>query len=253
MAAEEKKVFDVSKPGKTKAEPTSKPVIIGHKVTISDGTVNSDKKASPEKEADPLTPPAEEEIAPAKEEAKLNPTSEKKLTPSAELVEKVKKDKASGQDEAKEVGETKSAMPESEPAEEPEVEKEESASEPEETESETAEPAEPEVEKEPEPSKPDEKPSGNEAAVNTVLGEAGTVKEAEIAELEAQEKVKKLVSDGKYELPIGQPRRHHGKMSFTQGLVVLLIVFVLTLAGFALAIDSGLIESEYELPFNLIK
>lgn len=249
--AEEKKVFDVSKPGKTKAEPTSKPVIIGHKVTISDGTVNSDKKAT-EKEDDPLTPPAEE-AAPAKEESKLNPTSEKKLTPSAELVEKVKKDKSSGEEEAKAVGETKSAMPESEPAEEPEPEKEP------EPEPESAEPTETETEepetKEEEPKAPkeDKKPTGNEAAVNSVLGEAGTVKEAEIAELEAQEKVKKLIDDGKYELPIGQPRRHHGKLSFIQGFLILVLVFVITLGVFALAVDAGLIESEYELPFNLIQ
>ena len=234
--ADEKKVFDVTNPGKVKADPTAKPVIIGHKVPVSDGTVNPDKPTPEEKEvADPLT---EKSDTPALEvnESKLSPSSEKVIEPSEELVEQVKQekkedtekpteDKSKNETEIVEKEKPNGPKPDRTQAEEKPVEAEQ---------------------------KPEDS-TGKENAVNTVLGDAGNAKQAEVEALEKQERVNKLVEEGKYTLPIGPPRKHHGKIKFWQGLLILLTVFFLTIAGFALAIDAEIIKTDYKLPFDLIK
>lgn len=72
MAAETKntkQVMDVAKPGKTPAEATARPIIVGHKPEVQDPMVTSAEDKNPEVEA---TTPAE---------PTLNPTGKKVIAP----------------------------------------------------------------------------------------------------------------------------------------------------------------------------
>ncbi len=247
--ADDKKVFDVSKP---KASPTSKPVIIGHKSAVKDTTIkveDGNEKAP----IDPLTEKAEEAVIKL-DESKLSPVGEKTIEPSDELKAEMKQSAdAKVQDES--TDETLDQQTK-DPSEVDNKEQEPSVLEPDEPvdESKTEpEKEEPKPDQKSEPQKSKSEQVGNESAVNTVLGEAGTAKQQEVQQLEKDEKVKKLVDEGKYVLPIGQPRKHHGKIGFMKGLAIFLVAFIVFSTGMVLAIDAELVKVNIKLPFDLIK
>lgn len=227
--------MDVGKPSETKAAPTSKPVITGHKPLIGDPMVREDvpvSELSPtDSEDKPLelednkSEPKTEEIdekddkpaedsdddSPAKPvESKASKSSNSRFKPSDELVEEVKKANAKP-------SETETALDKAKP----------------ETES------------------TDSGESKSDGVIDEVLGDAKGVKEAEIAELERQEAAQKLAASGKYRVKLGAAAHHRGGMqsSFVFGLIMLLLVLVL---GY-LAIDSGFYKTGLKLPFHVFK
>lgn len=72
--AADKKVFDVAKPGKSAPDPTTRPVIVGHKPLVQDPMVNSGEEVDPETgEAKPV-----KQAIPARSAKKILPLSEQK-------------------------------------------------------------------------------------------------------------------------------------------------------------------------------
>jgi hypothetical protein len=85
--AKSSKVFDVTKPGKTPANATARPVIVGHGAMLRDPMVNEESADAPS--APPLAPSAKKVLTPsAQTEAKENPAqvgpTEEEVKPEAE-------------------------------------------------------------------------------------------------------------------------------------------------------------------------
>jgi len=57
-----KQVMDVSKPGKSMPEPTSRPVIVGHKPEVQDPMVNTAEDATPQADPKELPPSATKKV-----------------------------------------------------------------------------------------------------------------------------------------------------------------------------------------------
>lgn len=116
-------VFDVSKPGKTAAEPTSRPIIVSHKPMIKQDPMvapteeSSEKPLSPKKEANisPVSSDVEEEKPKNQDEVVTEDTKEGENTANtsdsgaidalADEAESKKKDKKADEDAAKKAAE----------------------------------------------------------------------------------------------------------------------------------------------------
>lgn len=281
MAADKsKKVMDVSKPSETKATPTSKPVIIGHKPAVKDPMVDAAKakdakvdsttisisdtgkltQETPPAAADkPAVPPSE---AIVKKEMVIAPLAAASDSPNPAEPDVPKTEQPAKEETPAEPAENEPEVPE---APEPEAETEEKPEEKPEDEPEPPKPetpAEPEAVEEPAPptpateptaDQPVESPDPDKAPVDSVLGDAQSSKEAEVAAAAMEEKLKELSNSNKYKVPVGQPRKHHGKAGGLKGVLIFLLIILLIGAGAALAVDAGLIKTSIKLPFDLIK
>ena len=227
-ADKNKKVMDVSKPSETKAGATSKPVIIGHKPLIGDPMVREDVPVSE------LSPTDHKEVAEQSTEKTESETSPKKIT-----IEEHAEEAEAPEEEAKQEAQPKeSGML-------PDKEEEQAADSAQEVViAKKAIKLKPSVEA--------EDKVGNAAAVNTVLGDAQGVKEAEVAELERQEAAEKLAASGQYRVKLSGSSRHHGSKLRSIPMLVLLLLLVAGVLAY-LAVDSGFIKSDINLPFHVFK
>jgi hypothetical protein len=99
---------------------------------------------------------------------------------------------------------------------------------------------------EPKQEEPTEAATVDAVAEQAVKGQKNGPTPEDIAR---QQELEKMVEDKKYFVPIGQVTR---RRNTRRAVAVLLLVLVLVLVGAYLALDSGLIESNIKLPFDLI-
>jgi len=212
-AKDTKQVFDVSKPGKSAPSATSRPVIVGHGSMLRDPMMQDDTKDDKEEEDTPVTARSKIVIKPVDG----NDSDDKSDKERPETQEKP------------EVSEKKI-----EPAEEK-----------------TAAQTDDKPEVKPEEKPEEAKSADDEAAVNALAEQAVKKKKEEVSqeEIAKQEAYEKLIEDKKYFLPIGKAtkRRH------TQHFLTFLFVILLLVPGAYLAVDAGIVETSFELPFDLIK
>lgn len=208
---DDKKVMDVSKPSETKAEATSKPVIVGHKTQVQDPMVSNEPEQAEEEKATETPQP----------EKRAKTGGERRIEPL--VVEEV----AAAVEEKSEKDET--------PVEESETEADEK-------------PVENQTEEKSEDSK-----ESDGAPVDSVLSGANSVKEAEIAAVQKQEALEKMMSSGDYRVPIGQPRKHHRKGSFVKGFLAVLATLTVLAAGAYLLVDANIIKTDIKLPYEFFK
>lgn len=261
---DEKKVFDVSKPSETKPSATSKPVIVGHKPLIGDPMVKKDEPKEDENAIpinvmmdgeEPSDKPSVKESAdenisenvakPDKDVAKVAVGAKTRaLKPSKELTDSVEEGKETGENSATN-NELKSSLPEEEKTDTT-VDNEAQPTQQDEASDDQA--GDDDSEKEAEDDKP-----GNNAAVGAVLGDPQSNRAAELAEIEKQEKIAKLLEDDNYKLKINKTTPAHGKGK-KGGPVLFLLVMLITvfLAGYAL-VDAGFFGQDIKLPYDFIK
>ena len=263
---DEKKVFDVSKPSEVTPSATSKPVIIGHKPLVSDPTIKSDKEITGEDDeatpVDPMNETAPDTTLPtvadiAKDAASkpkvISVKSSARLKPSDDLVAAVAKDKQTGANSATN-NEIASALPENEVRKPAVPESEFPENRPRPDPPPTKAPERKKITPQPPESaseKTEEQPA-EVAPVTSVLGDAQSTRQAEIAQQQRDEAVQKLMEEGNYRLPLGAKPHHHGQR---RGNVIGLLLVLLAIIGVLgyLAIDSGFVKSNVKLPFDLIK
>lgn len=218
MASEDKKqtkkqVFDVAKPGKTPAEASSRPIIVTHKPMIEDPMVS--KKTAPEIESDE------------------KPSVEPESKPTTEVVSHGEKILAPLHDAGDEEPKTTEEKPAEEPIETAVTAETEQADT--ETNSESADSTANDINSAAE--EIDQKKAQQEA-------ESKASKE----ELEIQDKVTKLIEEKKYFVKVGET--HHKRQSKSAGVILLFLFLVLI--GTYIAIDVGLIKTNFQLPYDLL-
>lgn len=158
---------------------------------------------------------------------------------------------ASKEEKAPVTRSTKKIVPLSEPEETPSAEKavKEDAAE----DAASQEPASTEPANKPSEA-PDEeaadKPETDEsAAVDALANQAVRRKEGELTEEEKKraEAINKLIEDKTYYVRVGQA---HQKRNTS--LIIVLVLFAVAVAGLAVAMDAGFVQSNIELPFDFI-
>lgn len=112
-------------------------------------------------------------------------------------------------------------------------------------------------------STPEEKPTeessdaakeeAKEAAVVDAVAEQADLDKKKAAgpteeDLKKQEEIEKLITSKKYAVPIGQVAKRRNKRAS-----VVVLVLILLLAGAYLVVDANIVETEIQLPFELIK
>lgn len=205
----EKQVMDVSKPGKTPADASARPIIVGHKMLVQDPMVTETAEKTEETVTEAVAEVETDEKPP------VSPSSSKRIIAPLSAEEK------SGDTESENTSQT-----------EPEAAvSEESAA------AETA----------------TQDTSDNDAAVvDAVIDQVADKKKVdeqqEADERKKRETLEKLVAEKKYFVPLG--RSHHKS---GHGLTVLTILLGATFLGLVAAIDAGMLEAGFTLPFDLIK
>lgn len=220
------KTMDVSHPGRSMPNATSRPTIVGHRAVLQDPMVVASKDG---KESLPvasmtgrkLTPPSEEPkepVADEKDEATAEP-AEGEVTITDSIDDKPKKDQEPTED-----------------TEEPKQPVEEEAK----PEEDAPEPAKA-------PEQEDKEPSDAPA---TKLDEQKLVDKKLQEDQAKQEAIEKLVTDKTYYVPIGQKKHRRTKRS-TVIWVILALLLAALLAD--LLIDSGMIKTSIKPPLSIFK
>lgn len=210
--------MDVSKPGKTAANASSRPIIVGHGPQVQDPMVTSDEdNKEAEETSTKLTSPANSKriIAPLSETEKESDTTEASVPENLADAE---------------------TMVDAEPVEEATPETDESV-----VEEAPEEPIEPEA----------SEPSAESAVVDAVIDQVGDKKKDEIEaeeERKRQESIDKLVAAKKYFVPIGKVHKKSNRI-----WLILTLLLLLVLLGLVAAIDAEILESSISLPFDLIR
>lgn len=206
-------VFDVSKPGETAATPTSRPIIVGHKVMVKkDPMVSSEA-------SDEDSKPTEE--APSK----LVHKKETTIKPPSE--------------EPNEEQKAEEALPAEEKAAEPE------------TPEEKPEPSVAPKSEEEEAGKPESTGTGAIGALADEASAKRQGQKAKEEEEKKQAHIEELIKSGKYHLPV-HDAAYSGSRTFSLFINTLLIVLLLA-TGAILAHDAGYIDLGLDLPFDIIK
>lgn len=224
MAASDKnkkQVMDVSKPGKTAAEASSRPVIVGHKPLVQDPMVTAEESKEETTDAIPET------NSPAASKKIIAPLSDA----DKEIDEPNDPDAVSDEPAAADDG--NEALEQDEAAEEPAAD-----------EAETTEDAEAET-------PPPETESTDSVVVDAVIDQVGDKKQDELEaeeERKRQESISKLVAEKKYFVPIGKAHRKSGRAS-----LIITLFLLAVLIGVLVAIDAELLDAGFSLPFDLIK
>ena len=214
----DKSVFDVSKPGKSAPSATSRPIITGHGPMLKDPMVNDKQADEKPSEESPKTKTTAKVIVPVD-------------TPEDEDKIEVSRSKPADKKPADENTEV-----ETKPPEDSEVKSEE-----------TDKPAEAVATTGSVDTAPQAEGLGS-AAVDQALNKQPTGPTKE--EIARQEQIEGLVEAETYFLPIGQVTRRRNNR---RAVVVLLVVLLLALVGGYAALDAGLVDAGFELPFDLIK
>jgi hypothetical protein len=216
MAAAEKKsekqVMDVSKPGKTPADASARPIIVGHKPQVQDPMVNTAEDTNPEVSA------------PSEEPAATSPAASKKVIAPLSELEKPNETEATESAEP-----TAPTEPDAPIADTPQEEPDEQNDAPTEAGEESS-----------------------DAAVVDAVAEQVGAKKKEDAESEEEKKrlaeLEKLIAEKKYFVPIGKAHRKSNRITL---FVTLFLFFVLV--GLLAAIDAGLLDAGFDLPFDIIQ
>lgn len=196
----EKQVMDVSKPGKTPADASARPVIVGHKTLVQDPMVNADvnsEAATTEAEAEPAPPSpstGKKVIAPLEDSTTSETTPE--TTPAAEITNEQKPE------------ETEKPAAE-EKLDEPPVESEESTD------------------------------SAVVDAVIDQVGNKKKENELSEEDRKRQEHLDKLVEEKKYFVPIGKAHKGSSRLLLIFTLLLLVVFIGLVLAIDAEMLDVG--------------
>lgn len=217
--ANKKQVFDVAKPGKTPASASARPIIVTHKPMVDDPMVS---KGQPAK-ADDEKPSGEP----------VTKNSDVPMSHGEKILEPLHEDTAAEPKEAAAAEEAKDEAVSETPTEQ----------------------ADAPVEKTKE-DKPAEQPSDAAASdINAAaeeLNEKKVKQEAEAKEnkeeIERQEKVSKLIEEKQYYVKVGEA--HHKRQSKSVGVILLCLLLVLI--AVYLAIDAGLIKTDFELPYDFL-
>lgn len=226
------KVFDVTKPGKTAAGASGRPLIVGHKTLMQDPMVKEP--------GDVYTPPTAPELDQEDKPSGKAPKSELTSTimkPSLTKVEPVEDKRPEPKVEDK--------PNEDKPNDEPPVQEEtQSTKEDTELAKEDAKPTEENAE----PST-----SSDSAAVNTVAQQVAKKQQNQKEQEEETAKatgLEKLIDDKKYFVPIGEKRR---KRSIRHVLLGFIIVLLLGAVLGDLLIDAGVIKTSIEPPIKVFQ
>jgi hypothetical protein len=230
---DEKRVFDVSKPGETAASPNSRPVIVRRSMIkkdpmfSGDGDKGKDEDEEKPGKAEPLT-------------VSVKNVSSAEDKPDNAEEKPAKENKGEGQPDA---------VPDNQTDEE-----QQSTEKPAETKSEDSEQPKSADDKPPQEtesaqddaSSEDEPKSSDSAAVETLAGDAKTAREAKNQSKENEEAAKerqKLIDSKQYFLNIGEAKR---RKTGARILTVLIILVILAAAAYLLALDAEIIEGSIE-------
>lgn len=200
------KVFDVAKPGDSAANPTSRPVIVGHGSGLKQDPMVKPDDAQPD-DTDETTAPLL--------------TDKKVIKPITDSLNAPDKEEKPKETEAEAVQDEQAPSSEKPTDDEKDIENEDKETEDKdrETHSENA----------------------GDAAVDALAQEVNSKKESVKAEQEAKKKqaeIDKLVAEKKYVVPIGEEA--HRKSHTVLYLLILIVVLVVVFLNFA--IDAGLID-----------
>jgi len=225
-----KKVFDVAKPGKTAANPSARPVIIGHKPLLRDPMVKEASISELDSNADTQAAELSPEDKPsgggkATSSARLLPPSELRIEP---LKSGESTSLASGKSEESNSATKLNADEDAKP---PEIQKDEPATQPEADQS-TAD-------------------NSDAAAVSNAAGQAEAKKLAAKQQQEQAAKqtaMEKLIAEKKYFVEIGEKKRRRSNR-----MALILLVLLLLVVGAYLLADAGIIKTSLNLPIELIK
>ena len=244
--------MDIAKPGKTRAESTAKPVIVGHKPMVQDPMM---VKAKPTPEAPSQTPPppppssAKKVITPLSDSNNNTTPEEKKpegLIPNLPDLEHALAKDRKNNEETKE--EPTGAVDEVDEADSEASDGPLEANEPVDDDKKDSSEEEEAIDATPADERPLE-PEGNETAVvDTLLGQMSDkqkqAKDAALAE-ERDQHINKLVAEKKYFIPIAKAKRRR-----RQKIVLITLILIFLLGGLAAA-DAGFIPG-IEPPFGLL-
>lgn len=225
------KVFDVAKPGKTAADPTARPIIVGHGSMIKQDPMVVDTDGSESKAS---TPPSTEGV---------------KIVPISDGSDDDKKEKVAVEPPAEEEKTPEEAEPKAEEATEPPAE-EPKSEEPEVPEEPPKEEPQSSAEEQPKQQAEENAPDAAAAATDTLASKAATQKEDQKKleeEAKKAEELNKLVESKKYYVKVHQGPAGHSYASW------LFFILLFTSIGVVLAIDAGLLNVGIALPFDLIK
>lgn len=252
------KVFDISKPNKSRPMGTSRPVIVNHGAMVKDPVVIDVDGAA--KKPETMSPPSvtrkiispmsdKEPKKPAEPEAVAATTAPAVETAPEAAVETTIT--ASGDNKPSEVEgsraeDTEASVPEADVKNEDEAAGTDEKTEPD---SEEVKPEEEAAEKPEENSA--ETPETSEAAAVDVLAEVSQNKKTENKELAEEAKrdaaLQQLIDSKKYVVPLAHDS---SKRSGGKGALVILLVLILLAAGAYLAIDAKLIDVNVNLPYH---
>lgn len=210
--SQDKKIMDVSKPGKSSPDISARPVVITHHPMVQDPMVKENEKPENNK-------------AVIAEESKQEPAmhSEKIIKPVSEDVdaEQPSVDEVTRDDDAKSTAQT---------SEKEDLETEETKQEP----------------------KQEAEQAEQSAVVDAVTDQATIDRKNKNklsdAEKAKQEQVQKLIAEKKYFVPKAQVS--HRRNQRTTIILVMLIVIV---AGVYLAMDAGVLDVGFDVPYDLIQ
>lgn len=239
------KVFDVAKPGTSKPDIGSKPMIVGHKSMASDPMMReaeSENADGKEVSGAPKVSSSKIKIQPLTEQESEAVTESTKPEPEAAetVVEtSVKIDEQATVDSA-ETAEPPSADSKGESSEEVEEQPEKTLP------KETLKPVQPKEEAEVD-AKSDEKSADEKPKENAKLdGKDDAVDPAVIAS-EREENLRKIIDSKKYRLNIKETKDRSSKNTIFAALLVL----VLGLAGLYALVDMGKLNIGVDVPFHL--
>ncbi len=243
MAADNNdKVFDVSKPGKTTASASGRPLIIGHKSMLKDPMMKEEVKLT-----DGSAP---DQNAPTEPEDK--PSGSPKLPEVVD--ETATKAPSSNKIQIKPVSEESETLPKSsKKVDEPSVNDSISDEAPAPDEEGSEEDKTDEVEAKDTIESDDSKSSSEAGEVAAVAAEAESEKKVEQeSKQEAAQKIalEKLIEEKKYVVPIGQKQRK--KRSLRNVLLGIVLILVLGALLADVLLDSGLVKSTIKPPIRII-
>lgn len=248
-----KKVIDIAKPGKTAADATARPVIIGHKPIVTQDPMVAASSATLAEEADKLSDSKMPDLETAPLVEPL--PSKKKASAGEKVIKPFTETKDADAIAVKVVSKPATAQKPEEPkAQAPSVTEEPAEPPDSAPKTEVAPPAEKSLEAETKESDGEEAATGSDSAAVDSLAGAAAAKREEAKKQEEkdarQKALQKLVQDKKYYLPIREKRAGR---SATKILTIVLIIVILGALAADLAVDAGLIKTSFKPPINLIK
>jgi hypothetical protein len=237
-ANNDKKFFDVSKPGKAMPPSSSRPTIVGHRTILKDPMVNADVDAGLENSAKPADPQEEKSVSTTA--PTLKPISVSHVQDDSSLSEDTK---------TKDVEPVVSDTVEVDNTTEPEPTPKDETSEPSAKDESATTSKNTDKNAQSSDTTSDDITAEAEAVVTKgqETKEANKAAEALAARVAAAEK---LIADKTYFVPVGPHQKKHSKKRASMVVVICLIGIILLAY---LAIDSGMIKADIDLPVRLFR